>query len=123
MARQPLDKVKRETTVETATPRGQHDELFPDLPARPAPFQTLFRGSLWEKIHGAGEHLNTVCHAAVATDNNAAKATIQIQSPNLGLPTVSIQRTIPKGMGWSFQDFMGRLAEVACEVRPFSIYK
>jgi hypothetical protein len=55
VAEQPLVKVKNRRALVVATPRGQDDELFPDLPARPAPIQTGFDGPSWEKIHGARE--------------------------------------------------------------------
>lgn len=62
----PSISVKNDKPLVAAAPRGQHDELFPDLPARPAPIQTGFRGSPWEKIHESCEHSNTVWHAAGA---------------------------------------------------------
>jgi len=38
------------------TPRGQHYELFPDLPASTTAVLTCSRGSPWEKIHVACGH-------------------------------------------------------------------
>jgi len=56
VAEHPFIRVKNDRALVAATPRGQHDELFPDLPAPLAAVLTGCVGLPWEKIHGAREH-------------------------------------------------------------------
>jgi len=73
MAKHPLGKLKRETAMAAATPRGHNDELFPVLPALSASVQIGFSDSPWKKIHEAREHSNIDRHSTAVTDNSAAR--------------------------------------------------